>query len=263
MLRESYIHKGLDKAFDEYSNTVHFMKEIETIYNDIDYKMSQPDLLGKTLLASSKQFPEIYHFVNKMAKKENIAVPNVFIYEDYYYGIESKGLDIPWIEISAKTIQDLNDYEIQFLISREIYKIKDKVTYHKTIMEQMLKILNTAQWMPGSELLVKTSKISLYHWYRLANYSADNYGFLSCGSLEASFQAILKLILNSKALAEQIDLKEYIGQASKINKLDDPVYNFTKCDEAIPYGPFRIKSLLAFATSKQGMNAKREVTGGI
>ena len=59
-------------------------------------------------------------------------------------------------------------------------------------------------------------------------------------------------------LAEQVDVKEFISQASEINKLDDMVLNYTKADESVPYAPHRIQNLLAYAVSERGMRKRKE-----
>ena len=187
-----------------------------------------------------------------LSAKEQIEQPEVYVYEDYYYGAESYGISKLWIELSAKTIQDFTKEELTFVLAREIYKIADGVTKQKTMMEQRFKAIR--QMSPDE--FEQVSKLSFYHWYRLANYSADNYGYLMCGSIKSSINAILMMVLNSKMLAGQVDVKEFIGQASEINKLDDMVYKHTKADESIPYAPHRIQNLLAYAVSERGMHRR-------
>ena len=184
--------------------------------------------------------------------------PAVYVYEDYYYGAESYGISNFWIELSAKTIQDFTEKELQFILAREIYKIADGVTKQRTMMEERFKVIR--QMAPDE--FEKSSRLSFYHWYRIANYSADNYGYLMCGGVNASVDAILKMVLNSVMLAEQVDVKEFISQASEINILDDMVSNYTKADESVPYAPHRIQNLLAYAVSDRGMKAKEERKAG-
>ena len=107
--------------------------------------------------------------------------------------------------------------------------------------------------------LEQVSKLGFYHWYRLANYSADNYGYLVCGSVKSAVNAILKMVLNSVMLAEQVDVREFIRQASEINSLDDTVSNYTKADESVPYAPHRIQNLLAYAVSERGILSKENI----
>lgn len=253
-VRSAFIHAGQDEAYGQYEGGVMFQEDIEKVYDEIDYKKKQPDFLGKTVRASKRQFPQIFWMVEDMAKTAGINDPAVYVYEDYYYGAESYGIGSSWIELSAKTIQDFTDKELRFVLAREIYKIADGVTRQRTMMEERFKIIR--QMAP--EQFEKSSKLSFYHWYRLANYSADNYGYLACGSVKSSVDAILKMVLNSVMLAEQVDVKEFISQASEIDGLDDTVLNYTKADESVPYAPHRIQNLLAYAVSDRGMRAKIE-----
>lgn len=257
MYRESYIHKGQNEAFEQYRDGVMFQEDIEKVYEEIDYKVKQPDFLGKTVKVTAKQFPQVYHMIQELCTYEQMECPAVYIYEDYYYGAESYGINSYWIELSAKTIQDFSEDELKFVLAREIYKISDGVTRQKTMMEERFKMIR--QLAPNE--LEQVSKMSFYHWYRLANYSADNYGYLMCGSIRSSVDAILMMVLNSRMLAGQVDVKEFIGQASEINKLDDMVFNYTKADESVPYAPHRIQSLIAYAVSERGMKAILEKGG--
>ncbi len=61
-------------------------------------------------------------------------------------------------------------------------------------------------------------------------------------------------------LAERVNMEEYLSQASKINLLDDTIYNYTKADEAVPYGPHRIKNLMEYSMSERGMTALRKLS---
>ena len=254
MYRESYIHKGQNEAFEQYRDGVMFQEDIEKVYEEIDYKVKQPDFLGKTVKVTAKQFPQVYRMIQELCAYEQMECPAVYVYEDYYYGAESYGINRYWIELSAKTIQDFSEDELKFVLAREIYKISDGVTRQKTMMEERFKMIR--QLAPNE--LEQVSKMSFYHWYRLANYSADNYGYLLCGSIKSSVDAILMMVLNSKMLAGQVDVKEFISQASEINKLDDMVFNYTKADESVPYAPHRIQSLMAYAVSERGMKAREE-----
>lgn len=184
--------------------------------------------------------------------------PKVYVFEDFFYGIESYGMGEYWIEISAKTIRDFNEKELTFLFARELYKIKYEVVYRITLMHEMFKIYNTIP--VAGDAMEKISKAKFNHWCRLENYNADNFAYLHCQDLTACINAIVAMVLNSKSLAEQIDMKAFIKQASEINKLDDTVSNYTKSDEILPYAPYRVESLLAYAVSKRGMKARKAVT---
>lgn len=249
MERKNYVHLLQDVAFEKYKEGISFQKDIENTYENTEFKIRQPDLLGKTIRVTEKQFHNVWEIMKDLYRHESGLPVPVYVYEDYFYGAESYGISYPWIEISAKTITDFTKEELMFVLAREVYKIADGITKQKTMMEERFKYIKNL----APNELEEISKASFYHWYRIANYSADNYGYLSCGSIKSSIYAVLKMVLNSVSLVEQVDIKEFIAQASEINKLDDITYNHTKADEPTPYAPHRIQNLLAYAESERGM----------
>lgn len=249
MDRRQFIHAGQDEAFRQYQDGVMFQEGIEKVYEEIDYKFRIPDLLGKTVRVSERQFPEVYKIWDKILMDAGAGDVPVYVYEDYYYGAESYGMEKPWVEVSAKTVQDFTEQELRFVLAREAYKVADGVTGQRIMMEERFKAMRKI--LPDK--MEEVSRLSFYHWYRMANYSADNYGYLVCGSIQAAVNAILKMVLNSVMLVEQVDVRDFIGQASEINKLDDVVSNYTKADESMPYAPHRVKSLMAYAVSGRGL----------
>ena len=134
MERSAFIHVKQDEAYSQYENGVMFQENIEKVYDEIDYKIKLPDFLGKTVKVSEKQFPKVFEMVESLSRKAGISSPSVYVYEEYYYGAESYGISNFWIELSAKTIQDFTEKELQFVLAREIYKIADGVTKQRTMI---------------------------------------------------------------------------------------------------------------------------------
>lgn len=256
--KENYIHQLEINAFNDMISNSFFSDEIMEFYKNFEEKMRKPDLLGKTIKVSLHQFKNIYDMAKEISYKLGIDMPDIYVYEDFYYGIESKGAEVPWIEISAKTIEDFTEEELKFLLSRELCSISLKHTYYKTMIDQTLKAMEGANFITGIDTFIKTTKANVYKWYRIINYTCDNFGYLICKDIRVCKNAIIKTILNSSFLAERINIKEYINQAIEIGALNDSVYNFTKADEKVPYGPYRIKNLISYASSRRGLNSIRE-----
>ena len=112
MYREEYIHCRQNQAFEQYRGGILLQKEIEKTYEEIDYKIRRTDLLGKTVQVTAHQFPTVNKLVKSICEYEQMECPPVYVYEDYYYGAESYGIREPWIELSAKTIQDFSEEEL-------------------------------------------------------------------------------------------------------------------------------------------------------
>ena len=253
MDRKGYIHEIQDELYKDYSNNLVFQKEIEDVYDEIDSKLRRSDLLGKTVQATRRQFSELYSIMEGISEVLNIDTPPLYIYDSYYYGASSTGIKDCWIEISARTIQDLPKEDIVFILARELYMIADGIVREKTMMEERFNVI--AKIAPKE--IEQVSRLKFYHWYRTANYGADNFGYLMCGSLKYAIHAILTIVLNSRMLAEKVNLEEFMDQGSKINAMDDAVSNYTKADETVPYAPHRIKNLISYSMSDRGMSTFR------
>lgn len=247
-----------EQSLSEIKNSMFYTKEYLKTYEEFDERLEEPDLFGKSVMVSSHQFPKIYKIVCGICRDLNLEYIPTFVYEDFYYGVEAKGIRNVHIEISAKTIQDFTEDEIKFLIARELFLIKCGALNEKVIIEECLKNFDHFQIPMVHECVKDSFKLLSYRYLRSMHYSCDNFAYVYVGSMETAFQAIIKSILNNKALAAQVDFSEYMKQGNRINELVDKVSIFTKMDEKIPYGPFRMKNLLAYAISKYGIEARKD-----
>lgn len=238
-------HPQYEKARKELEDILPFHEDFFTYYKEVDEKLRTADLYGKTVLVTKKQFPEIY----ELSKELQIEDIPIYIYEDFYYGVEAKGATTPWIEISAKTVNDLSLKEIKFLLARQAFRIENDCMKLDAVGNQAYKFLKDGIF--SSDALAKSALLKFAKWSRLLNYSADNFGYTQTMDLSACIRSILILILNNIDLAKKINLPDYLAQAEKINELTDIVSIYTKADEKVPYGPFRIKNLISFAMMEE------------
>lgn len=248
-----YFHFAYEEQMEAYKNVIPCPDAILKCYKEYEGKIKIPDLLGKTVRVTKHQIPNLYTKVRKIAEKTGIETPDVFLYEDFYYGVQAKGLILPRIEISAKTVVDFDEEEFDFLLAREMCRIKHDMIRWTLVGEQYFSMVEKVDRIPGVDTLSKTFQLVYANWRRVAEYSADCYGYDVVKDIRPCVRAILILILNNVALANQVNIREYIAQVQDIYQLDDMVYRYSENDEKVPYGPLRIKSLLAYA-SKSVMN---------
>lgn len=243
-----FVSRKEDVYFESVKDNLFFEDEMKEYYTNFYEKKTVPDLLGKTVKVTEKQFGNVYKIIKNICTSLEMDMVDAFVYEDFYYGVESKGVDKFWIEISAKTIADFSEGQLKFIIGRELYNIKFKITYYTSLIKLGLQNLSSLK-IPGAGISAESIKYSVYKWSRAAGLSCDNFGYCACGNLKESIEAVLLTILNNKVLAENINIMEYIKQADEITNLDDEVYNNTKLDEIVPYGPYRVKNLISYASS--------------
>lgn len=256
--KDLFIHSKEESFFESLKENLVFKNEIEDYYINFIEKKSIPDLLGKTVKITNNQFSKVYRIIEDLCSELELEEVSAYVYEDFYYGVESKGISRPWLEISAKTIEDFSEEELKFLIGKELYNIKFENTYYSILMTRCIENFKMIK-LPGSDITEEGFKFALYKWHRVINFSSDNFGFIASGSLKAAINSILLTILNNKNLVSNVNIGEYIKQASEIGNLDDEVYNNTKLDELMPYGPFRVKNLIAYASSMRAKQAKIQI----
>ncbi len=257
-----FSHNYEEHAFSELK-LIGFEKQLAHYYKEYKQPMLMPDLYGKTVKVSVLQFKEIYDMTERLASLLNMTMPDIYVYENFYYTVESKGLEDNWIEISAKTLVDLSKDEVMFLLAKEMCAIKLKHTYYYTIIEEALSAVNGVP-IPGLVLdtIQNVGKVKFYRWMRISHYTSDNFAYLTCSNLSTAINAIVKTVLNDVFLARHVSIKEFIKQADNINALSGKTHALSKMDEQVPYAPFRIKNLMAYAASARGLQALKELQCG-
>ena len=257
-MQEIYFHPRYFEKLTELERMMPFQNEVLTYYIEFEGRIKKPDLHGKTLRLSERQMPEIWATVKKFSLAANISPPSVHVYEDFYYGVEAKGVNSARLEISAKTITDLSAEALAFLIAREICRIKWSMYKTATAMEQALEMSNEknllTNLLPGVQTLSESLRVTYAGWSRLSHYTADRFGYLATRDISVCVRTILALVLNNVKLAEKVNIREYLRQMNAIYLLDDLVSRFSENDETVPYGPLRIKNLLAFASTEEVIN---------
>lgn len=254
-----FAHKYEDHAFAELE-LIPLEKQLANHYTEYKQPMLLPDLYGKTVQVSASQFKPLYEVAKRLTSLLDMPVPDIYVYENFYYTLESKGLDANWIEISAKTLVELNQDEVLFLLAKEMCAIKLRHTYYYTIIEEAV---NAISGIPiiglASDTIQKIERVRLYRWMRMSHYTTDNFANLVCADLTACVNGIVKTVLNNIFLARHVNVTEFIKRAERINALNSKAHTLSKMDEQVPYAPYRIKNLMGYGASARGMKALKEL----
>lgn len=265
---EDYVYDQEIKACDAMIQKIACEDALLNFYRKVCQDLKVPDLLGKTIKVTPKQFNTVYETAKELSEIMNIALPDIFVYEDVYYRAEVEGVDCPWIEMSAKIIEDFSEAEMRFVLGKLFasiqcghykYEAISRALNEVTTYVDMIPVVNTVNafhLMDGYKLNLMPAVNS---WRRCCGYSTDACGLLISGSFKASIHAILKQILNSKALISEINISDYIDKAREIQQLSGKIIDYSKIDEAVPYGPYRVLELLRYASSERFSRALLEV----
>ncbi|ERI91585.1 hypothetical protein HMPREF1982_03094 [Clostridiales bacterium oral taxon 876 str. F0540] len=267
--RENYISEHEIEAFEKMKSRLTSEESLVNFYRNVCQDNRKPDLLGKTIEATEKQFKKLYNIVDELSKILNIVRPRVFVYEDLCYRADVDGYDNPWIEVSSKLIQDFTEEELRFVIGKLLASIQSKHYEYEAVAKAFNDVTEYINMIPvvnvvNSIHLIDSYKLNLMPilncWRRCANYSTDACGLLLSGSFKASVNAILKQILNNSVLVSEVNIKDYISKAVEIEALTGKMVEYSKLDEAVPYGQYRILELLRYSGSRRCKKALLELS---
>lgn len=246
-------------------NKITCEESLTNFYKKVSQDMQRPDLLGKTAQVTPNQFKRVYSIAKDIAEILNIVVPDIFVYQDVYYRADVDGLDVPWIEISAKLIEDFTDDELKFVLGKLFASIQCKHNKHEAISKALNDVTGYIGVIDSFHML-DAYKLNLMptinSWRRCVCYSTDACGLLISGSFKASVSAILKQILNNSNLVSEINVKDYIEKSTEIQQMTGKMVEYSKLDEAVPYGPYRLLELLRYASSERCTTVLLELSRG-
>lgn len=197
---------------------------------------SQRQLMGNSLLVSSKQFPDIYEILIDNSNELSIKPPSVFVNQDPYLNAYTIGFFKPYsIVLSSALIEVLDKDELDFVIGHEMGHIKFGHAKYLSLISPIGQDVPFVSWLYAG-------------WQRKSEYSADRVGYMLIKKIKPAITAMIKITVGAK-LARLVDIDELIKQLQEserglINKSSEIILTH-------PYTTKRIRSLVQYSHYKE------------
>lgn len=162
----------------------------------------------------------------------------------------AKSITAPLIlGVSSRLLENFTDAELRFVMGHELG--------HAALDHFALPMPHTATFEDiGGKLVDRPTQLKLYLWCRAAEISADRAGLMCAQDVESSASALLKLAsgvgrpgviqTDLAAFASQLDAVIATPGACHKERFEEDVLD---CFDTHPYGPLRVRALLAFSRS--------------
>jgi len=169
----------------------------------------------------------------------------------------------PWaMGLTSALVEKFTPEELRFVIGHELGHI---LFDHTSLPMPAVAMVED---MAGT-IVSRQKAIELYLWCRSAEISADRAGLACAGRLEAAATAFLKLSSGLSRVDPGLDIADYIQQveslasspAARQKPRDDD--DTLECFNTHPYGPLRLRALVAFARSAAWARARGEAPAGM
>ena len=195
------------------------------------------NLLSTSIRITEDIIPQVYKSIKSVFKKLKVENQfDFFVTSDTYQANASCNLmsisSKPYIILTSKLIELLNDKELEFVIGHEVaHYIYQHALY------------------PNPQTTENRSlKLNILNLGRAAEISADRIGFLACGDLESSLRTNLKLAsgLNDKHL--NFKFSAYLDQLRELETLGK---SETQLFSTHPSFLIRMQALIWFSMTKE------------
>ena len=195
------------------------------------------NLLSTSIRITEDIIPKVYKSIKSVFKKLKVENQfDFFVTSDTYQANASCNLmsvsSKPYIILTSKLIELLNDKELEFVIGHEVaHYIYQHALY------------------PNPQTTENRSlKLNILNLGRAAEISADRIGFLACGDLESSLRTNLKLAsgLNDKHL--NFKFSAYLDQLRELETLGK---SETQLFSTHPSFLIRMQALIWFSMTKE------------
>lgn len=210
-------------------STIIFLAVIAMIY----VTLARGQLLGSSVLIDKRQFPEVFAVVERCSSLIGLPVPLVFVRDDMLTPVVALGFGEPYsLVLSSHWLKHFKDDELTFMIGRELGNIAAGHTRITSLLS-----------VNGRE----NALIALIFgaWLRRTEYTADRFGLLCCGSVEAAERAIV--ISTFHHFGREIDIAKFAQQRDEFG--GDSVLNMGEWISAQPYATNRMARLRQFSAS--------------
>jgi hypothetical protein len=178
---------------------------------------------GSNIRATQRSFGEASDALAETCRILDLpAVPVLYVeWRDQPEAL-SAGTERPIVVLTSGLLGLLNYEELLFALGHEIGHIKSRhVIYNQiaAVMPVVGEIVKSATLGIGG-LVSGGIQISLQHWQRMADFSADRSGMLACQDVEAAASALIKLGGLPTDLGHAIDVDGFLAQARELSGYD-------------------------------------------
>lgn len=214
--------------------------------------MSEPavtgQLLGNAVKAGSKQFPRLYGIAEECAHTLHVPVPDIYIRQNPTYNAMTFGVHKPFVLLYSALVDGFSDDELRYILGHEMGHIKSQHVLYLTTFHLLTTQAARLVSRYGLGMLVfRAARLALESWSRSAELSADRAGLICSQDVETAAKALIKLVLGSQRLAQEVDVDEFLRQTDG----GAPYNTVSELGETHPLVARRIRELRDFDQSDQ------------
>jgi Zn-dependent protease with chaperone function len=223
---KEYEHPFDQKALKALEGTPGLETLVKKFYEFGIEKILRIQFTGSYLKVTKNSFPELDKLLQQACDILSLPErPRIYIKKNEALGSFVTGVHKPLIILDSGVLNELSDEEILFLIGRQIGHIKSQhVLYHEIglVLPFLADIFGTLT-LGLSNLLSAGLKLTLLHWIRMSEYTADRAGLLACQDVEVASTTLIKLAGLPSKYFDTVNIEDFIEQAKEFEGYDQQI----------------------------------------
>jgi Zn-dependent protease with chaperone function len=186
-------------------------------------KICKVQYTGSNVKVNEKNFPDVYEVFRQACLRLNLErEPDMYISWDYQINACTMGVENPIIVLNSGCVDLLEQGEMLFVIGHELGHIKSQhILYHQMarVLPLIGDLIGKATFGIG-ELLSTGLQLTLLHWARMSEFTADRAGLLACQNQDDAIRAFIKIAGVPQKYFNQALTEDFIAQAKEFEGYD-------------------------------------------
>ena len=223
-------------------------------------KLLKIQLTGSYLKITDRNFPHVYQIFEEACQILEIEKPPLFYIEPGFAQINAftAGVEQPILVVNRYAVDMLTEEELLFVLGHELGHVKSNHLLHTQVASVLPSIgeaIGNATFGLGS-IATSGLQLGLDHWRRMAEFTADRAGLLTCQDLRVATKTLMKMAgLHEKYFNETV-VEDFILQAQEFHEysydnLDKIVKFFSNLQNTHPWTVVRASEMLKWVESPE------------
>ncbi len=193
-----------------------FDQVLRTVFGFFGEKPLRLAFLSSSVRVSATQYPRVHRIYLEAARTLDVQPYPLYVQQGYPINAFAFGMQKPFIVLNSRTVEELDDAELRFVLGHEIGHVLSGHTLYLTMMVVLYQLSTVG--FPIVGLAARAVLMALMEWHRKAELSCDRAGILAVQEPEAAMRTMLKF---AGGTTNDTNLADFIAQAEEYREPGD------------------------------------------
>lgn len=193
-----------------------FDQVLRAVFGFFGEKPLRLAFLSNSVRVSATQYPRVHRVYLEAARTLDVQAYPLYVQQGYPINAFAFGMQKPFIVLNSRTVEELDDAELRFVLGHELGHVLSGHTLYLTMMVVLYQL--SLVGFPIVGIAARAVLMALMEWHRKAELSCDRAGILAVQEPEAAMRTMLKF---AGGTTDDTNLADFIAQAEEYRETGD------------------------------------------